>query len=100
MPGWRGPERVARVDLDWVTSAAGRRVLVHWADSRPAWLWSPDPGQLIWRNHAARFFGARLKKHGLKLGAGPVPIRGQIARLVRLGSPGRSSLARVQFLAG
>ncbi len=100
MPVRHGPERVARVDLDWVTSAAGRRVLVHWADSRPAWLWSPDPGQLIWRNHAARFFGAKLKKHGLKLGAEAVPIKGQIARLIRLGSPGRSSLARVQFLAG
>jgi signal transduction histidine kinase len=100
VPNWRGPERVARVDLDWVTSAAGRRVLVHWADPRPAWLWSPDPSQLIWRNHAARFFGAKLKKHGLRLAAEPVPIKGQIARLIRLGSSGRSSLARVQFLAG
>src|SRR5688500_17813621 len=100
VPIGRGPERVARVDMDWVTSAAGRRVLVHWADPRPAWLWSSDGSRLIWRNSAARFFGTRLKKHGLKLAPAPVPIKGQIARLIRLGSLSRSSLARVQFLAG
>ena len=30
----------------------------------------------------------------------PTPIKGQVARLIRLGSPGRSSLSRMQFLAG
>src|SRR5690606_23360501 len=40
------------------------------------------------------------KKSGLRLAPNPVPIKGQVARLVRLGSPGRSSLSRIQFLAG
>lgn len=89
-----------RVDLDWVKSTAARRILIHWADPRPAWLWSADGTTLLWRNGASRFFGAKLKKHGLKLAAEPVPIRGQVNRLIRLGSPGRSSLSRIQFLAG
>ncbi|MDP1732085.1 MAG: HAMP domain-containing sensor histidine kinase [Devosia sp.] len=85
---------------DWIKSPMARRVLVHWADARPAWLWSGDGKSLLWRNAAARFFNARLKKHGLKLAPEPVPIKGQVARLVRLGSVGRSSLSRIQFLAG
>ena len=89
-----------RVDRGWVKSGAARRILVHWADARPAWLWSADGSTLLWRNGAARYFGAKLKKHGLKLAAEPVPIRGQVPRVVRLGSLGRSSLSRIQFLAG
>lgn len=88
------------MDADWVRSPTGRRVLVHWADARPAWLWSADGRSLLWRNGAAAFFNARLKKSGLKLGPEPVPIRGQVARLLRLGSVGRSSLSRIRFLAG
>lgn len=88
------------MDADWVKSASARRILVHWADPRPAWLWSQDGATLLWRNRAARFFTAKVKKQGLRLGADPVPIKGQVSRLIRLGSPGRSSLSRVQFLAG
>ncbi|MCS6758030.1 MAG: HAMP domain-containing histidine kinase [Candidatus Devosia euplotis] len=55
---------------------------------------------LIWHNRAAELFLAKLKKHGLKLAPPAVPIKGQIARNIRLGSPGRTSLARIQFLAG
>ncbi|HHY50849.1 MAG TPA: hypothetical protein GYA10_14030 [Alphaproteobacteria bacterium] len=88
------------MDSEWVTSAAARRILVHWADPRPAWLWSADGSRLIWRNAAARLFGAKLKKTGLKPAPEPVPIKGQVARLIRLGSPGRTSLSRIQFLAG
>ena len=88
------------MDAEWIKSPTGRRVLVHWADARPAWLWSADGKSLLWRNGAAGFFNARLKKSGLKLGPEPVPIKGQVARLVRLGSAGRSSLSRIQFLAG
>jgi signal transduction histidine kinase len=91
---------VSRVDADWVKSPAARRILVHWADPRPAWLWSADGGTLLWRNAAAPWFGAKLKKAGLKLAPAPVPIRGQVPRLIRLGSLGRSSLSRMQFLAG
>lgn len=85
---------------EWIKSPTARRVLVHWADARPAWLWSQDGETLLWRNDAARFFHGRIKKHGIKLAPGAVPIRGQIARLIRLGSTGRSSLSRIQFLAG
>src|SRR5690606_26443441 len=89
-----------RVDSEWVTSPAARRILVHWADPRPAWLWSADGTPLLWRNAAAGLFGAKLKKTGLKPAPEPVPIKGQVARLIRLGSPGRTSLSRIQFLAG
>ncbi len=88
------------MDAEWITSSTTRRVLMHWADERPAWLWSADGSTLIWRNNAARLFNARLKKDRLKLSAEAVPIKGQVARLIRLGSLGRSSLSRVQFLAG
>ena len=88
------------MSAEWITSSAARRILLHWADRRPAWLWSGDGGTLLWRNSAARLFNGKLKKTGLRLSAGPVPIKGQVARLVRLGSIGRSSLSRVQFLAG
>ncbi|SEP86294.1 Signal transduction histidine kinase [Devosia sp. YR412] len=88
------------MDADWTTSPSARRVLQHAADSRPAWLWSQDGQQLLWENAAAPLFLAKLKKHGLKLAPPAVPIKGQIARNIRLGSPGRTSLARIQFLAG
>ena len=89
-----------RVDAEWVRSAAARRILVHWADPRPAWLWSADGSQLLWRNGTAPLFGAKLKKSGLKLAPDAQPIKGQVPRLIRLGSLGRSSLSRIQFLAG
>jgi PAS domain-containing protein len=88
------------VDAEWITSPTARRILLHWADQRPAWLWSQDGATLLWRNSAARLFNGKVKKHGVKFAAEAVPIKGQVARLVRLGSIGRSSLSRVQFLAG
>ncbi len=72
----------------------------HEGDSRPAWLWSQDGLSLLWQNAAAPLFLAKLKKHGLKVAPPAVPIKGQIARNIRLGSIGRTSLARIQFLAG
>ena len=89
-----------RVDAEWIKSPTARRILLYWADLRPAWLWSHDGSTLIWRNAAARYFTAKIKKTGLRLGDDAVPIRGQVARLIRLGTAGRSSLSRVQFLAG
>ena len=83
-----------------MTSPMGRRVVAHWADPRPAWLWSRDGSTLIWRNAAARLFSAKLKKGSVRLAPEPIPIKGLVARLIRLGSPGRSSLSRVQFLSG
>jgi PAS domain S-box-containing protein len=88
------------VPPDWIKSPTGRLVLAHWADARPAWLWSQDGETLLWRNDAARYFHGRAKKHGIKLAPEAVPIRGQIARLIRLGSMNRPSLSRIQFLAG
>lgn len=85
---------------DWIKSPTARRILVHWTDPRPAWLWSGDGQQLLWRNRAARLFGARLRKSGLRIAPPVVPIKGQVARLIRLGSVGRPSLSRIQFLAG
>jgi hypothetical protein len=100
VPIWHIQRGFVRVDAEWITSPAARRILVHWADQRPAWLWSQDGSTLLWRNASARLFNGKLKKTGLKLGAEPVPIKGQVARLIRLGAIGRSSLSRVQFLAG
>lgn len=88
------------MDADWITSPSARRVLQHAHDSRPAWLWSQDGQLLLWQNAAAPLFLAKLKKHGLKLAPPAVPIKGQIARNIRLGSTGRTSLARIQFIAG
>ena len=84
----------------WTTSPNAPDVLRHEDDARPAWLWSADGQRLIWSNPAAGLFLARVKKHGLKLADPAVPIKGQVARIVRLGAIGRSSLARIQFLAG
>ncbi len=72
----------------------------HHADTRPAWLWSNDGETLLWSNAAAVFFLAKIKKSGIKLAQPAVPIKGQISRIARLGSIGRSSLSRVQLLAG
>ena len=55
---------------------------------------------MLWQNAAAPLFLAKLKKHGLKLAPPAIPIKGQIARNIRLGSVGRTSLARIQFIAG
>jgi signal transduction histidine kinase len=88
------------MDADWTTSSSARRVQQHAGDSRPAWLWSGDGQSLLWQNAAAPLFLAKLKKHGLKLAPPAMPIKGQIARNIRLGSVGRTSLARIQFIAG
>jgi hypothetical protein len=88
------------MDADWITSPSARRVQQHAGDSRPAWLWSQDGQLLLWHNEAAPLFLAKLKKHGPKRADAAVPIKGQIARSIRLGSSGRTSLARIQFTAG
>lgn len=84
----------------WTTSPNARRVLQHAQDARPAWLWSQDGQRLIWSNPAAALFLAKAKKSGLKRAAAAVPLKGQVARTIRLGSAGRTSLARIQFMAG
>jgi signal transduction histidine kinase len=75
-------------------------VLQHEQDTRPAWLWSQDGQQLLWSNAAARLFLAKIKKSGLRIAPLAVPLKGQVARIIRLGSFGRTSLARIQFNAG
>jgi hypothetical protein len=88
------------MDAQWIKSPVGRRVVEHWADPRPTWLWSGDGQTLLWRNLTAPLFNRRSKVKGLPPGREVTPIRGQIARLIRLGSPNRASLSRMQFLAG
>ncbi len=67
---------------------------------RAAWLWDAEGKTLVWRNNAARLFGARKKEGRLKLAKSAIPIPGQVRRLLRLGSLGVSSLARVRFIVG
>ena len=88
------------MNADWTKSPNARRVLQHAQDARPAWLWSQDGQRLIWSNPAAVLFLAKLKKSGLKLAPLAVPLKGQVARIIRLGSIGRTSLARIQFDSG
>jgi signal transduction histidine kinase len=88
------------MSADWTTSPNARRVLQHADDARPAWLWSQDGQRLIWSNQSATMFLARLKKSGLKLAPLAVPLKGQVGRTIRLGSSGRTSLARIQFTVG
>lgn len=85
---------------NWITSPAGRKVIGTFADAKPAWLWSGDGKDLIWANPAARLRGAKSKKRRLKLAPVLTPIKGQVARLMRLGALGRSSLSRMQFTLG
>jgi signal transduction histidine kinase len=99
VPEWHN-RKVIGVDAEWIKSPMARRVLLHWSDPRPAWLWSADGQTLLWRNRSARLFGGKIKKHGMKLVRDAVPIKGQVSRLIRLGSVGRSSLSRLQFLVG
>ena len=70
------------------------------AQLRPAWLWDGEGTELIWQNDAARVFMATEKNSKLKLAKQPVPIAGQVRRLLRLGTTGLTSLSRVRFLAG
>jgi signal transduction histidine kinase len=86
------------MDAQWIKSPTGRRVIEHWADPRPSWLWLADGQTLVWRNITARAFHGKAKGRG-RTGE-VVPIRGQVSRLIRLGSFNRPSLARMQFLVG
>lgn len=85
---------------DWTSQPDAERVLGLTADPRPAWLWSADGTTLIWHNRAATLFGARLKSSGLKRADAPKPIKGQVARALRMGLLGRPALSRIQFIAG
>lgn len=82
-----------------MTSTTAARVLAHANDARPGWLFAAD-GTLTWRNRAAAYFLAKVKKHGVKPAPPAEPIKGQIARVLRLGTEGRTSLSRIHFMAG
>ena len=86
--------------IEWIKSEAARQVIGYLTDPRPAWLWTSDGETLLWSNPAARLFGAKYKRRDLKLAAPAIPIKGQISRLMRLGSIGRTSLSRMQFNVG
>ncbi len=85
---------------DWIKTQAAQNIIGQFDERRPAWLWSGDGQELIWQNHASRLFMAKQKKCRIKLAKEAVPIKGQVRRLLRLGSIGLASLARVQFLVG
>ncbi|HUV32878.1 MAG TPA: PAS domain-containing protein, partial [Devosiaceae bacterium] len=85
---------------DWTRSDNAAPVLALTLDQRPAWLWSAAGERPVWRNVAAVAHRARVRKKTAKLAPTPVPIKGQVARLIKLGTPGRASLSRLRFLAG
>lgn len=84
----------------WTSQPEAERVLALATDSRPAWLWSGDGSRLMWRNHAATLFGAKVKNGALRRADSPSPVKGQISRILRLGLLGRPMLSRMQFIAG
>jgi len=87
------------MDADWIKSRAARTVLGHWADARPAWLWSADGQRLIWRNRAARLMARALAPHpGQDIQV--LPMRGQVARLARLGVANWQSRSQVRLAVG
>ena len=88
------------MDLDWLRHPAASGVLALTADPRPAWLWTPDGETLLWRNGAAALLGARTRAAGLAILPPARPIKGQVARIVRLGLVNQPIRSRVQFLAG
>ena len=90
---------------EWIGEAGARLIKHHQGKRRPAWLWEADGQNLFWRNDAARLFFAQYKKHRpaknrLRLAKDATPIKGQVRRLLRLGSMGITGLARVRFLIG
>ncbi|MEX0859602.1 MAG: HAMP domain-containing sensor histidine kinase [Cucumibacter sp.] len=87
------------MDPDWTRGGSAAQVLALTLDQRPAWLWSGDGKTLLWRNVAGVLFRGKSKKHKARLAPLPVPIKGQVPRLIKLGTPGRPSLSRLRFLA-
>ena len=69
-------------------------------DPRPAWLWPAEGGDAVWSNASAALLGARIRPTGLERAQAVTPIKGQIARIVRLGLMGRPTRSRMQFIAG
>lgn len=85
---------------DWIYTNVGQRVLSYALDPRPVWFWNEDGSELIWRNLAAKLFRSKFKKKGLKFLPDPVPLKGQVTRLIRLGHDGRASISRMRFQMG
>lgn len=84
----------------WIYSEVGQRVLGYALDPRPVWFWNEDGSVLIWRNMAAKLFRSKFKKKGLKFLPDPVPLKGQVSRLIKLGAHGRASVSRMRFQMG
>ena len=83
------------------TSAEQAQILERLEDDpRPAWLWPSEGEKPVWTNRAAGLFGARIKHGELKTLEPAVPVKGQIARILRLGLIGQSTLSRMHFMAG
>ncbi|WMT91445.1 HAMP domain-containing sensor histidine kinase [Pelagibacterium sp. H642] len=69
-------------------------------DPHPAWLWPAEGERPAWTNRAAGLFGARMADGEVKRREPAVPVKGQIARILRLGLVGQPTLSRMHFLAG
>lgn len=85
---------------DWQSPEQAKTIERYENDPRPVWLWAEDGDRPVWTNRAAPLFGARLKASGLKRVDKAAPIKGQIARILRMGLLGRTMPSRMQFLAG
>ncbi|MGJ8529552.1 sensor histidine kinase [Maritalea sp.] len=86
---------------DWIYTSVGQRVLSYALDPRPVWFWNEDGSELVWRNLAAKLFRSKFKKKkGLTFLPDPVPLKGQVSRLVKLGHEGRASISRMRFQMG
>lgn len=81
--------------LDWTSAEQAQTVTRLEDDPRPAWLWPVDGTRPVWTNRAARLFGAKIKGDEIKTLEPAVPVKGQIARIVRLGLMGRPTLSRI-----
>lgn len=86
--------------LEWTSAEQAQTVTRLEDDPRPAWLWPAQGQKPAWSNRAAGLLGAKLKSSKLKLSEPAVPVKGQVARILRLGLIGQATLSRVQFLAG
>jgi len=88
------------MDQSWINSSIGQRVLSYALDPRPVWFWNEDGSVLIWRNMSAKLFRSKFKKKGLKFLPDPMPLKGQVTRLIKLGNEGIASISRMRFQMG
>ncbi len=87
------------MDVAWIKTNQGRKILEYINDPRPAWLYTIREGEekLLWHNPAARLLKAQEKKGKLELSSRTCAQKGQIEKFFQLGSIARKFLARIKF---